>query len=954
MRGLNSLSANTDDQAYSTGHAVATLPADSRSVGGGLPTGIVSFLLTDIQDSTRLWDTYPSEMRIATAQHDRIVEASVARHAGVVVRPRGEGDSRFAVFQRATDAVAAAVDIQLTLQREAWDLPEPLRVHLGLHSGEADLRDGDYYGSAVNRCARLRTLAHGGQILLSGAIFDLVQDAPDRWPNGTSPRLLGEYRLAGLARPERIFELSVEGVTAKFPPLAVRPDPPTNLPGQLTTFIGRGRELAQLEQRLLDIDVRLVTLIGPSGVGKTRLGMQVAEKVLRAFQDGVYFVSLASISRPELVPSAVAQALGIYESSARPVAERISAELQSKRLLLVLDNFEQVLDGATWVSSLLRACPWVKALVTSRSVLRVSGEHVFDVAPLSLPAADDAPSVLEGHESVQLFIDRARAASANFAPTRETICAVAEICRLSDGLPLAIELVAARARTMSVVALKRELARRRLSLLTGAPRDVPARHQTLRAAISWSYDQLNDTEQRLLRRLAVFVGGCTSEQAHHVCCLDGEPDDTDGALESLVDKSLLHARESGDGDTRYVMLETIREFAAEHLALTDEADAVREAHARLFHQLLQDVAAHRGGPHEAVWLRRLASEHDNLRAAMSWALGHGQIELALGIADLGWWFLLTYGFTHEGVEWLDQVLHRSAGEQSALRARILVGAGRLAHQLGDEVAARKWLEEALRTARSSADLHLLDLVLGGLSFVLIAHGDFERGLEVAEENVSVARQIGDQALIAHAHVRLAEHLVLHGDVERGAQVGNSAVQLTAGLGDGSHAAALDTLGLARRLSGSAAEAVVLLEGAVNLHREFGYKANQAEALFRLADALLVLGQADRAAALCREGLQLAHLARSRRRIATGLRVAAAVFNGRGDYQGGMRLASCAERLYGEFGEQMLPVYRADLEAVMLVAERELGPRRASEIRLAHVHDELADLVAYALNGLAEP
>jgi predicted ATPase/class 3 adenylate cyclase len=520
MLVIDTRSECSEAQRQPTCTAGATLP--ERLCSAELPTGTVTFLLTDIQGSTRLWDTHPREMRLATVQHDHLIESTVARHAGTVVRPRGEGDSRFAVFRRASDAIAAAADIQFGLAHENWDLPEPLRVHLGLHTGEADVREGDYYGSAVNRCARLRTLAHGGQILLSGATFDVVQDAPDGWPAGTTPRPLGEHRLAGLSRPERIFELVVDGLPSAFPLLAVASEPPTNLPGEVTTFFGRERELALLEHRLLDSKVRLITLVGPGGVGKTRLAQQVARNVIGAFSDGIYFVSLAAITGPHLVASAIAQTLGILDGSNKPVVETLVARLREQELLLVLDNFEQVRIAGPTVATLLKACSRLKVLATSRSLLHLTGEHRLEVAPLGIPPANVAPSVAERAESVRLFIDRAQAADAEFSHTPRNSAAVQSICRTLEGLPLAIELVAARVRDFPPGALAAHLERHRLALLTGGPSDAPQRHQTLRAAIGWSHALLTPEEQTLFRQLAVFAGGCAPEAAQMVCRLTGD------------------------------------------------------------------------------------------------------------------------------------------------------------------------------------------------------------------------------------------------------------------------------------------------------------------------------------------------------------------------------------------------------------------------------------------------
>lgn len=919
-----------------------------------LPTGTVTFLLTDVEDNVRLFDTYPQAMRIALARHDALIEATVVRHGGTIVRPRGEGDSRFGVFTRPTDAVAAAVEIQLALAREPLGLPEPLRLHLALHTGEADVRDGDYYGSPINRCARLRGLAHGGQGLLSGSTFDLVQDAPDRWPAGCVPRFLGEFRLRGLARPERIYQLVIDGLQSDFPPLASAEIPPHNLPGQLTSFVGRERELAAIERRLLEVSVRLVTLTGPGGVGKTRLALQVAGNVLGEFKDGVYFVSLAATQEPELVPSAIAQALGILDNSARPLLETLTTHLRAKRLLLVLDNFEQVQEAAPLVAELLKGCPLAKALVTTRSILRLSGEHIFEVTPLEVPSRNEMISVLQTAEAVRLFIDRVRTARPDLPLTEESVRDIAEICARLEGLPLAIELVAARARNFPISTLNTRLAERQLSLLTGGPRDAPARHRTLRDAIAWSYTLLSPAERRLLRHLAVFVGGCGVDVATAILQTETEQGaDLEERLDSLADQSLLRKHPNEAGGPRYLMFDTIREFALEQLEACGELEPVRELHAHAFNEFLKDVAGRRGGPTEALWRRKLALEQDNLRAAMAWAIEHKAIDLGLQIADTVWWYLLTYGFTHEGVRWLGEILQLSVGLQSPLRARVLVGAGRLAHQLGDLVAARALLDEALMIARSANDLDSLGMALGGLTFVVHEAGDFERALTLAEENVTVSEQIGDRVLVARARTRLAEQLVLHGDLERGPVVAEQASRLAEDVDDQAClAAALDILGLARRLSGDPHAAAALLERSVELHRTYGYKSNIAEALFRWADALLSLGDFAKAARLCRNGLDLGQESDSTRRIATALRVAAAIANGCREYEAAVRLATAAEHLYAQFGARQMPVDLADFEAVLREAERALGSTRFRAVRTGYGQAPLEVAIAEARHILS--
>jgi predicted ATPase/class 3 adenylate cyclase len=893
-----------------------SVSADERQ--DALPTGTMTFLLTDVQDSTRLWDLYPQQMRIALPRHDALIEDIVMRHRGQVVRPRGEGDSRFCVFARPTDAMASAADIQRELYQERWGLPEPLRVHLAVHTGEADLREGDYYGTSVNRCARLRGLAHGGQILFSASTHDLVHDAPDGWPPGTRSRALGEFRLVGLTRPERIFELLVDDVPLTFPPLAVETELMHNLRGQLTSFVGRERELAVLGQRLLDPNVRLMTLTGPGGVGKTRLAQQVGGQLVNAFNGGVCFVSLVSTTNPELVPGVIAKSLGIFDTSSRSVVETLIAKVSDRELLLILDNFEQVRAARLLVVELIEACRNLKVLITSRTRLHVSAEHRLEVRPLEVPGPDAAFGEVERGESVQLFVERARAADAYFALTPSNADAVRDICRKVEGLPLAIELVAARVAEYNPKGLNAHLSVRQLALLTGGPDDVPDRHQTLRAAITWSYDLLAESQRQLFRRLAVFVRGCTRQDAETVCLFDIEPSDRPFELSALAETSLLRVLRAEDVEPRFMMLETVREFALEKLDLDPDAEPIRERHARTFAALLDEAAEHRDQPGDADSLKRLAAELDNLRAAMRWALDHGQFELALHMADAAWPFMLTYGYTHEGLLWSNEILRLTAQEAMPLRARVALGAGWLNHQLGALRAGQDLFVEALATARRTGDLALTTAALGGLAFVVHEQGNFAEALRLADEALAAAEQLGGGSQVARALARRAEFIVLSGDVERGGVAAERAIAAAEAIGhSGGIAAAQDTLGLARRLGGHADEAVQLLVSAVALHESLGYKANAAEAMLRLADALLLQGNIDRATDQCLSALKLAREAANQRRIAGGLRVAASLAVARGDVPRAARLVRAAGKLFAELGCTLTPVEKADLDSVMM-------------------------------------
>ena len=482
-----------------------------------LPPGTVTFLFTDIEGSTRLWETQRAAMQQALAHHDAILRDAIEANDGYLVKTTGDG--AHAAFAIAADAIAACLAAQRALKAHAWG---ELRIksRMALHSGAAEQRGGDYYGPGLNRAARLMAAAHGGQILLSRATEELVRD---HLPADIALRDMGERRFKDLVRPERVYQVIAPGLPADFPPLKTLDARPNNLPAQTTLFIGRDNEIRAVKERLSNANVRLLTLSGVGGTGKTRLALQAAADMVDEFEHGVFFVPLAALSDPALVLQTIAQAFDVREAAGRSLQEQLQGYLREKQMLLVLDNFEQVIDAAPRVSDLLTAAPRLKVLVTSREVLRLSPETDHPVPPLSLPDPKRLPPLerLTQYEAVAFFIERAVAVKPAFALTNENAPAVTEICHRLDGLPLAIELAAARVRALPPQRMLAELSHR-LSFLSGGARDLPARQKTLRGAIDWSYDLLTGDEQKLFRRLAVFVGGCALEAIESVCNLEND------------------------------------------------------------------------------------------------------------------------------------------------------------------------------------------------------------------------------------------------------------------------------------------------------------------------------------------------------------------------------------------------------------------------------------------------
>ncbi len=674
------------------------------SVAAGLPTGTVTFLFTDIEGSTRLVQQLGTErFDEVLAAHTQVLRRAFADGGHEV---RIEGDALFVVFLSAPRAVAAATAAQRALANEAFAHGAEVRVRMGMHTGEgtaASLRAGaDYVGIDVHRAARIAAVGHGGQVLISDTTRSLVEHA---LPAGVTLRDLGEHRLKDLAGPEHLFQLVIEGVRSDFPAIRGQGDVPSSVPQQLTSFVGREREIEDGSKALAD--ARLLTLTGPGGTGKTRLSIEIAARVAPDFPDGTHWVPLASIFDPELVLPTIGAALGLADSGSRPVGQRVIEHMREKRALFVIDNFEQVLPAAGSIAEILRAARGVKAIVSSRAPLRVYGEREFPVPPLGVPDRSSRadPERLSQYESVRLFIDRAVAVKPDFRITNDNAPAVAEICARLDGLPLAIELAAARVKLLPVAAMLARL-EHSLAMLSGGARDLPERQRTLRGAIAWSHDLLAPVTRRLFEHLAVFVGGASLDEIEAVC----GPDDDLGidileGVGALVDQSLLRQREA-DGDARFQMLVTIRDFARERLEGSGDLVDLARRHAAAYLALAERNAAELTGANSGRGLDRMALDHDNLRAAMEWALAHdASMAMRLGFAMWRFWHMR--GHLAEGRGILERVLAfpDQAAPQSS-RAKALEAAGGTAYWQGDIDAARAFYLRALelwRAARTAGD-----------------------------------------------------------------------------------------------------------------------------------------------------------------------------------------------------------------------------------------------------------
>ena len=902
-----------------------------------LPSGVVTFLMTDIEGSTRLWAEAPDAMRAALARHDAIAALAVGEHAGFLMKARGEGDSTFSVFARPTDGVAAACALQSALTAELWPEGAPLRVRIAVHTGEADLGVDNYYGAAVNRCARLRSIAHGGQVLISESAAGLVREA---LPEEVTLRDLGFQRLRDLAEPEHVWQLLHHSLPSDFPALRTIDSIPNNLPYQVNTFIGREAEMTKIRELLRG--TRLLTLSGAGGVGKTRLALQTAAEMLYEYPDGVWLVELASLSDGALVLQALATALDVREEPGRALSETIASHLRGQRALIVLDNCEHLVDASTEMAEgMIRQCQDLKILATSREALRADGETVWRVPSLSVPhhtpGLEPRPEQLRQHAAVRLFIDRATKADPGFAMTIENAPAVAEICWRLDGIPLAVELAAARGRTFTPQQIVERLDQR-FRLLTGGRRTATPRHQALEAAVDWSYDLLSESEKTLFSRLSAFAGGFTLEAAEAVCsCAPIREEDVPDLLDELVSKSLVIP-----GSGRYWLLQTLRDYGAQRLDESGYANAVRRSHAGHFAQLAEQGQCAVRGAERAEWLELMNAEHDNSRAALAWGIGCDP-EAAARLASSMAWFWQVRGHWAEGCEWLSRVLaldelptdlrlrlldnvgdlYRLRGECGKARelhedelalsravgdrraeGNALNSLGNATHNQGDLPLARACYEEALAIRRELGDEAGAASVLHNLAIIASGEGDHATTRACCHASLEVYRRRGDTHRIAITLQVLGGVLVAQGDYAGARSAYEESLALLRELGDRSALAnTLHGLGLLAHERGDYAAARPLYEESLAINREVGAKRFAANTLNNLGNVAREEGRYAEARALLEECLDTKREIGDRVGVAVSLANLGRVALAEGDREAARRLMGEALDLQREAGDQ---------------------------------------------------
>jgi predicted ATPase/class 3 adenylate cyclase len=793
-------------------------PLEDRSQ---LPRGTVTLLFTDIEGSTNALRALGGAYNEALGRHHDLVRTACARFGGIEVDT--QGDAFFVAFGRAHEAVAAALEAQRALLAEPWPEARALRVRMGIHTGEPDLGEHGYVGIDVHLAARICGAAHGGQVLCSRATRDLAAGGSG---DGVAYRDLGDHRLKDFDRPVRLFQVDGAGIPAEHPP--PRTGSAVGLIVPSNRLVGREPELAAVRELLAAPDVHLVTLTGPGGTGKSRLALELAWEAVEQFADGVFLVRLAQVGDPALVPSAIAEALGVREAGTRPLLEAIADDLRDRELLLVVDNFEHVLEAALLLAALFEASAGVRLLATSRVPLRLRGEHVVDVEPLP---EEDATS---------LFVERARSVDHRFDAEAEAET-VAEICRRLDGLPLAIELAAAR---VAVLTPKRLLERIGLALLSGGGADVPERQRTISATIEWSYDLLTPSQQALHAALGIFAGGCTLEAVEEVC---GSADLLDD-LAALVAGGLIR-RDDSPSEPRFRMLQVVREFALARLSADGRAHELGAAHAAWVARLGEQAETELTGGEQAVWLERLDQELPNVRAALEWSLANGEPELALRIAASLGRFWRARGHVTEGRRWLEAALADADEVPAEARAAGFWAAGRQAMAQGDDAAAVPLLERALELYRELGRRREESFALAELGLAAVATGDLEQGEQRCADALEVARALGDPRATSAALSQLAHVVGELGDHARARALHEEALGLRRRLGDPLLVAnAANNLGFAALAEGDLVRARTALEEALALATDLGDRIHTASARCGLGQTALLAGEPDRAAA----------------------------------------------------------------------------------------------------------
>jgi predicted ATPase/class 3 adenylate cyclase len=728
--------------------------ADAIAERSALPTGTVTFLFSDIEGSTERWERHRAAMKTAVAWHETLVQGAISGHGGHVFKT--VGDAFCAAFHTVPDAIAAALDAQHALSKEDFSAVDGLKVRIALHTGLADERNGDYFGPTVNRVARLLSIGHGGQVLVSGAASDLAQG---EMPPRATLRDLGAHRLKDLAHPEQVYQLLSPDLPADFPPLRSLESLPNNLPLQVTLFLGREKDVMDIERRLAK--TRLLTLVGTGGVGKTRLSLQIGADVLDQYEDGVWLVELAPILDPDLIPGAMATIFGVGTRAGQSPLEALVHVLRSKRMLVILDNCEHIVAGAARTAdALLHGCPHVRVIATSRQGLGIDGEVVLRVASLPVPERIEGLKAADaiGYGAIALFVERASAAVESFRLTDENAPTIAQICRRLDGIALAVELAASRIKVLTPVQLLAMLSER-FRVLTGGKRTALPRQQTMRAAIDWSYDLLDENEELMFRRLAVFSGGCTLEAAREVC-----GDQTIGEwevfelLSSLIDKSLVSSEASG-AEQRYRLLESTRQYALEKLEQSGGLDGMQRRHAAHYVARVEHALTTWDNTPTFAWLESLQADYDNFRGVMDWGLiERHDVELGAKLTGMLARYWRDGPYATEGRQRITAATDQlDATLSPATKARLLWARGYISGSIQAWPAMLDFAKRALAIYEELGDRKGEAWCRLGIGESLHRMGRFDESLAQLDTTLVLMRELGEPRGLAYATASLARN-----------------------------------------------------------------------------------------------------------------------------------------------------------------------------------------------------
>jgi len=947
------------------------------------PSGTVTFLFTDIEGSTKLAQQYPDQWEALRARHHAILHSACDTNHGYIFQIIG--DAFCIAFHTASDGLNAAIEAQRKLQLEDWG-EMFIKVRMGLHTGEAEIHGSEYRGYlTMSLVQRILSAGHGGQILLSSATEALLRG---QLPRQVHLRDMGEYKFKDVLQAVRVFQVVAPDMQSQFPPLRALDVFPNNLPIQLTSFVGRTKEIGQIKNRLQQY--RLVTLTGSGGVGKSRLSIQVASEVLTDYPDGAWLVELAPVTDPALVPQTVCAALDVTPSGNIPARSVLTDYLQPKKTLLVVDNCEHLIDACVQLTDgLLHACPNLRIIASSREALGIEGESAYHVPSLSLPDSHTDLQAIQESEAVKLFIDRANALLPEFELTESNAPVIAQICQRLDGIALAIELAASRVKLLTVeqIAARLDDAFR---LLTGGARTALPRHQTLRGTIDWSYNLLTAEEQKALRRLSVFVRGWTLEAAEAVC---ENPDMLD-LLTHLVDKSLVAVDREHGSEARYHLFETIRQYLREKLVESGEVEQIRDKHLEYCLKLAQKAEPELYGRGQIEWMQKLEDEHENMRAALEWSL-QGNIIASQELAYTLWWSWYLNGHLGEGYEWLEKMLAVSSGDETLIRAKLLSGAGWLADRLMDYEVARKLSEESLalfrklgnemgtafplsvlghisaavsydyeqstQYARASLDIFKharnqwgVSHVLRELGFAVDLQGDFVQAQKFYEQSLMICKEIGDQAGLAHSLFIMGESIACQGKPTQAMKLYEEALGFAKAVKSKPTTATILTgMGHVASYSGDYERGRQLLEEAMEIHRKMGDQAGVSRALRYLGWTARLQGDYPKARSIYIECLQSSYRVQNKDSIIADLMHVGNLRLVQGSPEEFVRMLGVFERAEPEGLKTFMPFFQMETEEFKEITRATLGDEAYTAAYESGTQMSLEEAVEHALKELGQ-